>query len=370
MRRGMLVALLLVGSSAVAGPMVNGNWERGAGKTGLVVYDLYKEGTCDNLDPWTPEVAKNLVDNNTLAVRIDYMKDGESVKKLVGAGFLTVPMRIAYLDGVEVDRACGCMDGAALVTWMDDLRAGKTRADVSRSKLSGDLGKDLTPSLDIVQQEYCANRPEKGFDTLELLWNGLDRSDDAIQAVRFSRVAHDMAVLARKSPVVTERIAALRDSLDAAKDVEDAKLDDWVALNRILLQDDVTLSWFDAHRSDPAFATVIAHQAPNLLALLVERTRWADAGGLIGDAEAWLDWARPTTGGLDLSIDSYVALFAAGRTKDADTFAKGVLKVAPEGTACKILTRATGAGFSSSAQSKIAKLCKDEAVVTAWKAAQ
>ncbi|HMV68631.1 MAG TPA: hypothetical protein PKA64_17400, partial [Myxococcota bacterium] len=183
------------------------------------------------------------------------------------------------------------------------------------------------------------------------------------------RVGRDMAVLARRSPAVTERIVALRDGLDAAKDSELDALDDWVALNRVLLQDDHTLAWLDAHRTDAAFGPLIAHQAPNLVALLIDSKRWADAGNLIGDAQAWLAWCKPTHGGLDLAIDSWVAISAAARDKDADKFAAGLLKSAPEGTACRMIDAAAAAGAARAAQKKVAKGCADDAVVSRWEAA-
>lgn len=370
MRRLVPLLFVSVPVAALAGPMVQGTWERGWEKPGLVVYDLHKDGACDNLDPWSAELAKKMGEDGTLAVRIDYMRDPESVKKLVGNGLLTVPLRIAYLDGKEVDRACGCMDTEALGAWMSDVAAGKTRADGTRTRLVGDLRKDVQVMLDLVQQDYCANRPEAGFTTLETMWTSLDRTDPELSGVRFGRVAHDMAVLARKSPEVSAKITAMRDALDATKDTDLDLLDDWVTFNRLLLQDDVTLAWFDAHRTDPAFSAGIAHEAPSLITLLVERDRWADAGNLIGDPEIWLEWAKPAAGGLELSVDSYAALHAAARGKEAESFAKSVLKVAPEGTACKLLARVTKAGAASSAQKKIAKACEDEAVVAAWTAAQ
>lgn len=369
MRRWWTAMGLTAAGAAAAGGFSAGGYTMAKDAPGVVIFDVHKAEACEGVDPWTPEAMAWVDAEHALAVRLDWAKDGVQIKELAGKGTVTAPMRVVRKDGVEIDRVCGCLDAPTLQAWLGGVTRGTTRADATRAGLTGDWSKDVTAALDLVQQDYCAGRDAQALETLIGLWNGLDRKDQGLRDLRFVRVGRDMAVLARRSPEVTEKLAALRDSIAVAKDTDQDLLDDWVALNRILLQDGQTVAWLDAHRTDPAFSSLISHQAPNLVALLIDAERWADAGNLIGDAAKWLEWCKPTKGGLALAIDSWVSLSAAARDKDAERFAADLLKSAPAGTACTMIDKATAAGQARTGQKKVAKACEDAAAVSRWEAA-
>jgi hypothetical protein len=372
MRKVALGLPVLVAVPAVAGPFSSLPWSEARQGKGVVVFELTKDGVCQSPEGWADAgLPAWMSEHGVMAVRLDRAKDQGAVRKLVGSGHEEVPMRIAYRDGVEVDRTCGCVDGPGLTAWMQGLSEGQTRADAERARLGdplqGEL--DVMAELELVRMHYCANRLEMGAEHLILLWEQIPMRAPEYAEARFVRIGHDMAVLARKSDAVTARLATLRDGLDEAKDTDFAALDDWVALNRVLLQDDRTVSWYDSHRGEAWFAKFLQHQAPNIFFLMVERGRWADAGAMIDDPARWLSRWKPEAGGLEQAIWGYAALMAADRGKDGAWFAKEILKVAPEGTTCQLVAKAVEAGGADKSQAKWVKGCADEALTAKWTAA-
>jgi hypothetical protein len=159
----------------------------------------------------------------------------------------------------------------------------------------------------------------------------------------------------------------MRDALDARKDTELAALDEWVALNRVLLQDERTFAWFAASKDDPSRKRLVDHLAPNVFWMLAEAGKWAEAGAVVGDPEAWLGIWKSQIGGLDPAVWGYAALAAAGRDKDAAALAKGILKTEP-GAACRLIEKVTEVHAARSAQAPVSKKCADEKIVEAWAA--
>jgi hypothetical protein len=263
------------------------------------------------------------------------------------------------------------MEPEPLVAWLDLVSDGKTLASEQRARLgdptAGSL--DVAGELDLVRLHYCADRLDEAIQALIFLWDEIPTRAPDHRDVRLLRVAHDMAVLARASEDVTQRVRALRDGLDEGKDTDFNLLDDWVALNRVLLEDDATLAWYDKHKNDEWFAKFIAHQSPNLFFLLAERGSWADAGSVIDDPQSWLVRWKPEQGGLEQAVWGYAALMAAGRNKEAGQFARELLRVSPDGTACTLVDKSIEAGAADKSQKKWVKDCANEGLTARWNAA-
>lgn len=333
----------------------------------LTIADVFKEGACPT-DAWADAAVTGAAGTAKAAVtRLDWKKDAGAVRGLLEGRFATAPIAIAALGDAELDRLCGCQEPAALATWIGGLAEGRTAADTLRASLSPDL--DVTTSLTLVMLDHCANRSTAAMDTLIGLWDRIPAEKPEERELRLTRVAHDMAVIARASKAEEGRLRERRDALESAKDSQIPALDDWVVLNRVLLDDERTIAWYQAHKGDTAFFNLIDHQAPNLFFMLVERKAWADAGSLIRDPLAWLAASKPVKGGLAQAIDGYAALLAAGRTKDASKYAKELLKAAPDDTACKLVSRGLDAGVTDKSQKGWLKSC-DAGLQARWTAAQ
>lgn len=346
------------------------------GLPGLVVFELTRDDACEDdeaadSDPWDGAALKTwLGEHDAYARVIDRRSEPGYVRKLVDGGRETLPMRIAYVDGAEVDRMCGCAADEALVAWMEGLLEGRTLADTARQALGDptaeDVELDVLAELDVVRLHYCADRIETAYDTLESLWTLIPDKAPEQRLNRLTRIPHDMAVLARRSEAVTARIESLRDGLSEAKDLDYDALDAWVALNRVLLDDDRTLAWYDANEGDPSMAPYLAHQGPNLFYMLAERDRWADAGALIGDTDRWLARWKELPGGLEQAVWGFAALAAAERHKDAKKLGKGILDVSGPETACAMASKVVAVGAAHPSQKAAVKSCEDEAVLQAW----
>lgn len=360
-----MLPLLL--ASALAAPRTDLAVEDAKKLPGLVVIEVGKPGACGEAWASAEVVAWEGAHPGATFVVAPFTKG--SVEALLGDVRTAAVTKVAFRDGVEVDRACGCLDGAALAGWLEIVATGGTRALAQRSSLELAPDLDTTGWLELVQLEACAARLPEAFAAARHLWDVIPTEAPDQREVRLTRVAHDLGMLAAKDPASRAQLVEMRDALADGKDTDRATLDAWVALNRVLGEDDATLAWFDASRGRADRKALVEAHAPNVFYLLVEKGRWADAGMLIDDVRAWLDLWKAQKAGLDTSTWGYAALRAAGRDKEAAQLAKSVLKVAPEGTACQLLAKSTEVGAASRAEAAVAKDCSDDAVLDAWSAA-
>ncbi|MCB9683319.1 MAG: hypothetical protein H6733_17775 [Alphaproteobacteria bacterium] len=371
MRPILFAVGLCVAAVAVAKAPPKPEWqvaiERPAGTT---IVTLMKEGSCTGDDDgWSSALVSGWLQGNpdTVVVAAPFRRDASDI--LVGDAFQPAVMALAYKDGVQVDRVCGCQSGPDIAAWLGNIASGTTRGDAVAASLGDTVdGNTITRWLDVVQMHYCGNRLDDAFAVAKMLWEQVPPDATELRATRLTRIVHDMGVLAAKDDAIREQVVALRDGLDAAKDSERAALDDWVALNRILRDDDRTIAWFDTVKDDPAKKELTAAQAPNLFYMLAERGKWADAGRLVDDPIAWLAIWKQQTGGLETAAWGYAALLAADRAKDAAKLAKEILRVAPPSTACQLLAKSTEVGATDPSQKPVVKTCDDPAVTAAWAA--
>lgn len=332
---------------------------------GLVLVAFNQPDACPR-DPWTEDVAQRLRASEGTAASIPRNK--ETVGELLSdKSFRTKGMSVAFRAGERVDVLCGCPDAEELVSWIDALDAGQTWADVRASEISEGGRFDVGGHLSVSQRHLCAGRLDASFDVLEMLWTTLPERMPSERAIRFNRVAYDMAVLARADESVTARVQQLRDALDQYRE-DHAQLDEWIVLNRVLLDDDRTIAWYDEAIQTAQGKAMVAHAAPVLFGMLVERERWAEAGKLIDDPLDWLGERKRTSGGLDAALDDHAALAAAGRIGDARRYARGVVKAMPDdpGVTCRLLQRAIEAKATHKSQTPLASKCDNPLTVQTW----
>lgn len=372
MRAWTMALGLTVSAVALAAPFVEDLAVEDAMKAdGLSVVVLRASDSCDpTTDGWMDAGVADWLTAQSATV-VEAPRTREHLDMVVGDGFRAAQVQAAYRDGAEIDRACGCMDADALTSWLTGVAEGTTAADALRAELANvaDGTLDTATWFELVEVDTCAGRYGAAFATLEKLWTVLPEKAVEQRELRLTRVAHDMGVLALKHPPAKERLIAMRDALTDDKDADVTALDEWLALNRILLDDAATLAWYDEVKDDKALAGLVEHQAPNLFVLLVEAGRWADAGSVIDDPKAWLAQWKKSPGGAESATWGYAALVAAGRLGEAKAIGKDMIKVLPEGTACTLIAKTTEVGAASAGEKPIAKACDDPSVVEAWMAA-
>lgn len=364
------LALLAVGV-AVAGtdPYLSGTFDEIMAEEGLVILELTTEGRCE-------EEEQGITARRTRAYmskfdvkaavwpRKLHLRD---LDKIVKGGKEVAPMRFAYKDGVEIDRTCGCATSEELTRWMGGLFRGMNSAERALADLPDPM-EDLKVSerLGAVYLHKCAGRHLDAFRVLETLWTLIPEKAPEYRQIRLTTIATEMGALARMSPEVNDALTQLRDSLTYAKDDDFASLDDWIALNRILLDDEATLRWHAEAAGDPETAKYAAHAGLTVWLVYTERKEFDKAGAVIGDPDAWFKTWSSLPGGIDQATVGYASLIAAGRTKDATKLAKAVQGVDKDTGACRLVQASVDAGTVDKGQKGLVKACKDPALESAW----
>lgn len=334
-----------------------------------VVLEVSDPGTCAR--SWEDPIVRTAAEQaGVRTLRTSRTK--EAVATWVGDAYTPGTLRLAYVDGQEADRLCGCVPSQELADWLADLGAGRTHADRLRAAAQSPP-RDVVPIgtwIEVAQAERCADRLDDAYQTLVSLWDRIPVDWPEQRALRLSRVASELGALAVKHPPARDALVALRDGLETAKDTEVDANDEWVALNRILRDDARTLGWYGAARQDPARVELARRQAPNVFQLWIEAGRWAEAGGLIDDVDGWLAVWRAQPQPDEGAVRGYAALRSADRAKDAAALAKAVLRQEGAATqACAMLARSVQVGVAGKDERAVAKACDDPAVVAAWTAA-
>lgn len=173
----------------------------------------------------------------------------------------------------------------------------------------------------------------------EFLWlwqHVYARGDPAV----YTHLIESIQRLCREYPPAMDVFAPLRDALNERVESVDAttvELEQWIVLNRMLGQNDRSVSWFDRARKDPARAARPREYQIWLFDALVEAKRYADAGMLLSDpvafATSWLPWAARSDAHVPFTDDVrrmitrvYAACLAAGREDEAAKIAEKLLQ--------------------------------------------
>lgn len=369
MRPHLLSAVVLAAAGlAVAAPAADA--ERVAAGPGLAIVEL-TDGKCA-VGLTEPKVAATLSEYGIATAAAPRTREG--VDRWLGPdGVATGTVRIAFRDGVEVERACGCASVDAVNLWLSELAAGSThRAELRRTAESATDVPPVGTWLELAYAEQCSARPDDAFRVLRFLWDQIPARWPDQRAFRLTRVALELGKSADRSPAHRAELVALRDSLTATRERDIPTGDDWVALNRVLHDDDTSLAWFGELRTVPTLASLAAHHGPTAWSLLAERERWVDAGGWVtGDLSGWVSWwLASDPRGASLAT-GYATVRARGDVRSAAAIAKEALgrDDAPAGLACALIARSTALGVVGKDEGKLARRCDDEAVVDAWSAA-
>lgn len=347
---------------AMAGPTVD------LTTPGVLVAEIGRDGVCAaGEDGWKVASVRDWASEHATVVRLDRQADGKAIAELIDGGHSVTPMRVGWVDGVEVDRACGCMDGPALERWIGGLAAGATEASRHMTAAAAAPRLDVVGYLEAVKLAWCADRPEQAYDALELLWDRIAAERPEYLGTRNGRVLQDISRMVGRSDAVRARVVARRDALEPGID-EVAALDDWLLLNLALQEQAQNLAWYDRMQSEPTRQWMVQRQAALLYAPLMKAERWAEAGALVGDVESWSD--RWLAEGMRQSAMGYGALLAAGRDKDAAKVAKKALAEAddPSRQKCGLVWASLEVGAARAAHRSWVKGC-DASLQNRWSAA-
>lgn len=245
---------------------------------------------CKEMDKttWRDEALVKWIGEKAIAVYLDVDKQPKIAEELKVEA---MPTMIILKDGKEFDRVVGYQSAKDMMSWLAAAERGESRADALRKQAGNRAGPD--GKVDVEARMRLANdlarstKPQDldlAVDEYVWLWDNMLAHRDSMYGVRLSFMAGDMERLARKHPRAKAEFVKLRDAAEAnlRKDPDWRVLTDWVVLNlRVLDDQEPVLAWFDRVSKQPDSAQTLDRFSRDLIPLLTERGRWADAGGLM-----------------------------------------------------------------------------------------
>jgi thiol-disulfide isomerase/thioredoxin len=248
------VLLCAAASSLVAAPFSDLSFDaasKQAGQTGkIVLVDFYTTwcGPCKLLDKntWTDAAVIQLLEQKTVALRIDAEKEADLAKRYKIAAYPSV--LLIKPDGTEIDRLVGYRDPKAFIGDFNDSLNGKDSISRAKDKLTAAGSDDA-----MARMQFGAALAQKGKDAealTEYLWcfdHGLE-NNPAFSGVRLSFLLSDIKNLAAHYPTAQQALEARRDErqakvTDGSKDYQTVM--DLISLNSTLDQKEKNFAVFD-----------------------------------------------------------------------------------------------------------------------------
>lgn len=282
-----MTGLVWVCAGAWAGPISNMTFEEAVAKSKeeggwLLVAPFSPEcGTCEfSLDELmvTPQ-GKRWTHEGGRIVRVNVRADLEAAQALhVGQ----MPAFIAFKDGVEVDRAGGeVFRGEDAQTWLVQLMNGERRHArlLEEARDRGEKGVDIARRQRLAEELVQAGEYGLAREEYVWLWRNMTKHAPATVGVRGSFMASRMEDLAELDRASWEAFCSLRDEAEAELKGDAGSwtaLEDWIALNDVVGDEDRTLAWFDRVKDTPAGRATIARVRYRIDELLKRRDSWAE----------------------------------------------------------------------------------------------
>jgi len=358
---GMWAALAATGPFSELSPKLA--LEDSSASGGIVVVEVSSSLDKCGQNPWTDTRIQRWVEKNATAVYVDMVRRGKWRAEVVGEdAWETDPMRVAYVDGVEVDRVCGCRDVNKLGAWLTGIPKGQTERALWAERYETTELK-LKTGLSLANAYRCAKQPDKAAEVLVDMFERIPLEAPEYNDQRGPRVGYEIGTLVVRHTEAREVVTARRDAMESEVSKDVHALDNWFAYNRILHDDAKTLEWFDAHRDDPAAAETVERAAYPLYDVLVANRRLSDAGEMVQGVQ-WTD--RAMAAGADHLNTLYQSLLHAER---ADLATEVLVRTdAMGGSVCEVIGSAVDQGMARKDQKKWLKGCSDPELSERWKA--
>jgi thioredoxin 1 len=203
-------------------------------------------GPCKQMDKttWRNQDVFDWARDNAIVIAVDVDKDTKTSEQ---HKIKAMPTMVAYRDGVEFDRTVGYMDASTTLSWMKDVKEGKSKAAAARERAKDTKGKSVQDRMSDARSLLQADDYATALPLLIDLWNNMARDEPSMSAVRVSFFVGDI------EQACTEH-APTRDAFIKIRDEDEAKLKtnpdydtltDWIVLNTAVGQPEKTLEWFD-----------------------------------------------------------------------------------------------------------------------------
>jgi thioredoxin-like negative regulator of GroEL len=334
----ILIAFMALSQAALAHPRIfsHGNFESAkteAKKQGkLLVADFTASwcGPCQKMDEttWVDPKVEEWINKYAIAVQVD-VDEQPAISEAFSISAMPTVLVFNALDQKEpFDRHTGYLSAANLLKWLTAVERGETvvaSLENAVSKASTQHGETEVKARYELATEYLhAGSYDKAAKQYVWLWKYIPEYDPAMGGVRMSFMAGDMEAAAKASKKARKLFESLRD------EAEKTDRYDWIVLNNVLGEEQKTLEWFDAAKSDPSQSKDLDTLGPGLEKLLIENNRWSDLGQLIKNpilrvkqayerAQTIMELTPESNANpfLDDAAEIYCAMLAAGRGDEA-----------------------------------------------------
>jgi thiol-disulfide isomerase/thioredoxin len=256
-------------------------------------------GPCKRMDrtTWREDKVVEWVKANAIAIQVDVDKEPETAKLLRVSA---MPTMVLFRGEEELDRTVGLQTGDALLKWVNNAQAGKTALMAAREKAEAqDQSKEAQVDARYELARALVQQGQHEEGAKELLW--VFRESAAVPkmtGVRGSFLIGDLERAVAADPKARALVLTERDALAARmkeSPFDHEIVNDWANLNEALGDQEATLAWFDANKDNPKAEGPVRWIGRDLIPLLIERGRWADAGRLYGDGEREMDLLEMTS---------------------------------------------------------------------------
>lgn len=240
-------------------------------------------GPCKQMDKttWVDAKVVQFVKENGVAIAVDVDEFPDVARTLT---IEAMPTMIVFKDGKELDRVVGMQSADKLLTWLENAKAGRTRAAMLREQAGNRVGPDgkvdIERRLEVARGLLDARDYATALDEYGWLWENMNEHDVAYTSVRVSFMASEMTRLASRHEPAKVKFTAMRDALAATlreKRSFTAFLD-WMTLNEVVGEKQANLAWFDRVKDDESAKAWVNAAWSRIERLLEDEGRWSDVG--------------------------------------------------------------------------------------------
>jgi thiol-disulfide isomerase/thioredoxin len=239
---------------------------------------------CKHMDRTTwvaPEVVA-WVNEHAVAIQLD----GDHSPLAQELSVQAYPTLIIFDGERELDRTSGARPAAALLSWLDGLKSGRTELDELRDTPKSDLRGQLQLASSLVEKGHDL----EALEVFAWLWEHSLEVEPAWVGVRSSFLINELEPLLARFEPARIRFERFR---DAAKSRGGEAIHDFVVLNYALGEEDRTLDWLRGATPSEAQA-VRLHGDPRIRQLVDERGELTLFAKLIADPLAALEAEQKT----------------------------------------------------------------------------
>jgi len=207
-------------------------------------------GPCKQMDKttWRNQSIFDWAKDNAVIIAVDVDKDTKTSEQ---HKIKAMPTMVAYRDGVEFDRTVGYMDSSKTLSWMKDVKDGKSKAAAARERAAKSDGKSAQQRMEDARTLMEASDFSTAQPILIDLWQHMAEDEPAMTGVRRSFFARDIQTACAEHKPTRDAFVTIRDE-DEAKlktNPDYETLTDWIVLNNAVGQPEKTLEWFDRVKS-------------------------------------------------------------------------------------------------------------------------